>query len=63
MQHAEVLLELAGIRVDGRRPLELREIKIRPHVNSDEGDGTAYLEQGLNKVLITIHGPQVVILK
>jgi len=56
MQHAEILA-LAGLRVDGRREDDLRTISFRfnPITNAD---GSVYYEQGLNKILVIVHGPQ-----
>lgn len=56
MQHAEILA-LAGLRIDGRRPEELRSIRHRMGV-TPYADGSVYYEQGLNKILVNIHGPQ-----
>jgi ribonuclease PH len=56
MQNLEILA-LAGLRVDGRRPGDLRTMQHK--MDCVEGaDGSAYIEQGLNKVLVMIHGPQ-----
>ncbi len=56
MQQAEIL-SLAGLRLDGRRFNELRKIKYKIGVENT-ADGSVYLEQGLNKVLVMIHGPK-----
>eukprot|EP01041_Mallomonas_annulata_P006416 gene6416-12971_t len=56
MQHANIL-SIAGLRIDGRRNNELRHVKHRIGV-SKSADGSAYFEQGLNKVLVIINGPQ-----
>ena len=56
MQNFDVL-ELAELRVDGRRYLELRPMQHRIGLLS-YADGSAYLEQGLNKVLVIVNGPQ-----
>lgn len=47
----------AGLRRDGRRPGETRRLMYQfgPLGNCD---GSAYLEQGCNKVLVTVHGPR-----
>eukprot|EP00054_Salpingoeca_dolichothecata_P001538 m.19653 g.19653 ORF g.19653 m.19653 type:complete len:244 (+) comp12283_c1_seq1:101-832(+) len=45
-----------GLRLDGRRPQELRQIKARMGV-FERTDGSAYLEQGNTKVLVVVHGP------
>lgn len=50
MQGSEIL-ELANLRIDGRKYSELRSIryKLTPSVGSSI-DGSVYYEQGLNKV-------------
>ena len=45
-----------GLRVDGRRPPELRKLQCRLGVFR-QADGSAYLEQGNTKVLATVYGP------
>ena len=55
MQHAEILA-LAGLRVDGRREDDVRTVRFTLGVAS-QADGSVYLEQGLNKVLVLVHGP------
>ncbi|XP_034951129.1 exosome complex component RRP41 [Chelonus insularis] len=45
-----------GLRVDGRRPHELRQINVRLGVFG-QADGSAYIEQGNTKVLATVYGP------
>ena len=56
MQHADILA-LAGLRIDGRRPDEMRSIRLRLGV-TPMADGSVYYEQGLNKILVNAHGPQ-----
>ncbi|MHB8603984.1 MAG: exosome complex exonuclease Rrp41 [Thermoplasmatota archaeon] len=46
-----------GRRMDGRRPNELRPIKIEAGVLK-RADGSAYLEWGGNKVLAAVYGPR-----
>lgn len=53
------LQDQGGLRVDGRRPLELRQIKVRLGVFG-QADGSAYLEQGKTKVLAAVYGPHQV---
>ena len=48
-----------GLRTDGRRPLELRRIRLRLGVFS-QADGSAYIEQGKTKILATVYGPHQV---
>lgn len=55
MQYAEIL-SLAGLRVDGRGPDEIRKLSIKVGGHLD-ADGSAYVEQGLNKVVVLINGP------
>ena len=55
MQHATILA-VAGLRMDGRRHNELRKIRHKIGLISS-ADGSAYIEQGLNKVLVIICGP------
>ncbi|KAF4522495.1 hypothetical protein B566_EDAN002580 [Ephemera danica] len=50
------LLSDFGLRVDGRRPNELRQIRCKLGVFS-QPDGSAYLEQGNTKVLAAVYGP------
>jgi exosome complex component RRP41 len=56
MQHADILA-LAGLRIDGRRPSELRNIRFKVG-SQNSSDGSCYIEHGLNKILVSIHGPQ-----
>lgn len=56
MQNFEIL-ELAGLRIDGRKYSELRPMQHRIGLLS-YADGSAYVEQGLNKVLVIVKGPQ-----
>ncbi|KAJ3186272.1 Exosome complex component RRP41 [Gaertneriomyces sp. JEL0708] len=46
-----------GLRVDGRRPLELRRVFSRTGVLS-QADGSAYVEQGNTKCLAAVYGPR-----
>lgn len=45
-----------GLRVDGRRPGEVRRLRIRLGANA-AADGSAYIEQGNTKLLVTVSGP------
>lgn len=56
MQNYDILA-LAGLRIDGRRSDDLRLINHKIGF-IQSADGSAYLEQGLNKVLVMVHGPQ-----
>lgn len=53
------LLSKIGLRLDGRRPNELRRIRCKLGVFT-EPDGSAYIEQGLTKVLAAVYGPHQV---
>lgn len=45
-----------GLRTDGRRALELRQIRMRMGVFG-QADGSAYIEHGNTKVLAAVYGP------
>jgi len=51
------LIDENGLRVDGRRPDEMRPIKIEAGVLK-RADGSAYIEWGGNKVLAAVYGPR-----
>jgi exosome complex component RRP41 len=53
------LIDEKGIRVDGRKPNELRPINFKIGVVS-RADGSAYIEQGKNKILAAVYGPHEV---
>lgn len=48
-----------GTRVDGRKPDELRPIKIEVDV-LENAAGSSYIEQGGNKILAAVYGPREV---
>eukprot|EP01102_Stenamoeba_stenopodia_P022610 TRINITY_DN9502_c0_g1_i1.p1 TRINITY_DN9502_c0_g1~~TRINITY_DN9502_c0_g1_i1.p1 ORF type:complete len:250 (+),score=48.24 TRINITY_DN9502_c0_g1_i1:154-903(+) len=48
-----------GLRTDGRRPKELRNIRCKLGLFS-RADGSAYFEQGNTKALATVYGPREV---
>ncbi|KAL1239820.1 Exosome complex component RRP41 [Trichinella pseudospiralis] len=50
------VLDDQGFRLDGRRPNELRQMRCQVGAVV-EGDGSAYLEQGLTQVLAVVYGP------
>jgi len=56
-QKPEKLIDKKGLRLDGRKPDELRQIKIEVGVLSN-ADGSAYIEQGKNKILAAAFGPR-----
>ncbi|HSQ53156.1 MAG TPA: exosome complex exonuclease Rrp41 [Acidobacteriota bacterium] len=53
----ETLVDKKGIRLDGRKLDELRPVKMEVGVLPN-ADGSAYLEQGRNKVLVGVYGPK-----
>ncbi|MHC1631427.1 MAG: exosome complex exonuclease Rrp41 [Methanotrichaceae archaeon] len=48
-----------GIRLDGRRPDELRSVKIEAGVLV-RADGSCYMEMGNNKIMAAVYGPREV---
>ena len=48
-----------GLRTDGRRPDELRPLKITAGA-LHQADGSAYVEWGFNKVMAAVYGPREV---
>lgn len=52
-----ILINDQGLRLDGRRPDQLRNIKIEAGVLK-QADGSCYLEWGGNKVLAAVYGPR-----
>jgi len=46
-----------GLRIDGRRPNELRKIECRLGIFS-KPDGSAYLCHGNTKVIASVYGPR-----
>ncbi|AGI47336.1 ribosomal RNA-processing protein RRP41/SKI6 [Thermoplasmatales archaeon BRNA1] len=52
-----VLVNEEGIRIDGRRVDEKRNIKVEAGVLKN-ADGSCYLEVGKNKVLCAVYGPR-----
>jgi exosome complex component RRP41 len=53
----EKLIDKKGFRLDGRKLDELRPIKIEVGILSN-ADGSAYIEQGKNKILAAAFGPR-----
>lgn len=51
------LINEQGLRVDGRRPDELRPIKMEVGLLAN-ADGSAYIEQGKNKIIVAVFGPR-----
>ena len=53
----EKLIDKDDIRLDGRKLNELRPVKIEVSVLGN-ADGSAYIEQGKNKILAAVYGPK-----
>jgi len=51
------LIDENGLRIDGRRPDEMRSLKIEAGVLK-RANGSAYVEWGLNKVMAAVYGPR-----
>lgn len=47
-----------GLRLDGRRWNELRRFECSVNTHAHAADGSSYLEQGNNKVITLVKGPQ-----
>ena len=54
---AEKLIDKKGVRLDGRKLDELRLVKMAVGVLPN-ANGSAYLEQGKNKILVGVYGPK-----
>lgn len=54
---SETLVDKKGLRLDGRKLDELRPVKMEVGVVPN-ADGSAYLEQGRNKILVGVYGPK-----
>ena len=59
MIEVENIEDQNGLRPDGRRALELRQIRVKMGVFG-QADGSAYIEQGNTKILVTVYGPHQV---
>jgi len=55
----EVLITEDGVRTDGRKPYELRPIKMTVGI-LDKADGSAFIEWGGNRILAAVFGPREV---
>jgi exosome complex component RRP41 len=55
----EKLIDKKGIRLDGRKPDELRPLKLEVGVIPN-ANGSAYIEHGKNKILAGVYGPREV---
>jgi exosome complex component RRP41 len=57
MTEKTILINKEGIRTDGRQLSELRPIKLEVGILNN-ADGSAYIEQGKNKILAAVYGPR-----
>jgi len=57
MKSDKQLIDETGIRSDGRKPDELRNVIIKAGV-LHRADGSCYLEWGGNKVIVAVYGPR-----
>ena len=57
MKNTDIELIKDGKRLDGRRPDELRKIKMQVGLLK-RADGSAYIEWGKNKILAAVYGPR-----
>jgi exosome complex component RRP41 len=57
MVEKQLLLSAEGIRIDGRRVDELRQVKMEVGVLKN-CSGSAYIEQGKTKIIVAVHGPR-----
>src|SRR5512136_1597320 len=55
----EKLIDKKGLRLDGRKPEELRPVKLEVGVIPN-ADGSAYIEHGKNKIVAGVYGPREV---
>lgn len=53
----EKLIDKKNVRLDGRKVDELRPLKIEVGILGN-ADGSAYIEQGKNKILAAVYGPK-----
>ena len=56
-EHKTELIDSKGVRADGRKLDQLRPIKLEIGI-LDKADGSAYIEQGKNKILVAVYGPR-----
>ncbi|TET63795.1 exosome complex exonuclease Rrp41 [Candidatus Bathyarchaeota archaeon] len=56
-QKPEKLIDKKGLRLDGRKPEDLRQIQIEVGILQN-ADGSAYIQQGKNKILAAVFGPR-----
>ena len=54
-------VSLAGLRLDGRKPGDSRELEIELGVRTDGADGSAYVSAGGTRVVAAVYGPREVV--
>eukprot|EP01060_Flectonema_neradi_P033385 TRINITY_DN559_c0_g1_i1.p1 TRINITY_DN559_c0_g1~~TRINITY_DN559_c0_g1_i1.p1 ORF type:complete len:247 (+),score=36.39 TRINITY_DN559_c0_g1_i1:111-851(+) len=54
-------VSLAGLRLDGRKPADSRELEIELGVRNDGADGSAYVSAGGTRVVAAVYGPREII--
>lgn len=59
LQARREYVSIAGLRLDGRRPGEVRRIQCKLGLLT-KVDGSAFYEQGNTKVVAVVHGPRQV---
>ena len=57
MTEIKKLIDENGLRIDGRKLDEIRPIKIEIGLLAN-ADGSAYIEQGRNKIIVAVYGPR-----
>ena len=57
MKNEEIKLIIDGKRLDGRKPDELRPVRVEAGVLK-RADGSCYLEMGNNKIMAAVYGPR-----
>jgi exosome complex component RRP41 len=56
-EKTEKLIDKNDVRIDGRKLNELRPVKLEVGILAN-ADGSAYIEQGKNKILAAVYGPK-----
>src|SRR5437867_11241910 len=56
-EHKTELIDSKGVRADGRKLDQLRPVRLEVGI-LDKADGSAYIEQGKNKILAAVYGPR-----
>jgi exosome complex component RRP41 len=56
-EETEKLVSKSDVRIDGRKLNDLRPVKLEVGILAN-ADGSAYIEQGKNKILAAVYGPK-----